>query len=158
MRTILLSILAAVCLAGCSTPYGDNGLIGGASETQLSATQWQVRFRGNGYTSADKAADFCLLRCADIAIREGYPFFVIVDAGTRVDAQTWEQPGEYQSAVRRTGPNTYQARTTGGPTTWNIRRPTTNNTIVLLKDQTARGDAYDAAIIARSLRKKYGIK
>lgn len=154
----LLALAVAALLAGCATPYQNDSLIGGASETQLSATQYRVRFRGNAHTTPERAADYCLLRCAEIALREGFPCFAIVDERTRVDHTTWEQPGAYQADLRRTGPNTYRANVTGGPTTWNYARPTADNTIVLLGTEAKGPSVYEAAFITKSVKARYGIK
>lgn len=158
MKRILLPLIVAALLAGCATPYQNDSLIGGASETALSPTQYQVRFRGNAHTTPDRAADYCLLRCAEIALREGFEFFAIVDERTRVDHSTWEQRRSYQTTIQRTGNGTYSGTTTGGAQTWHYNRPTANNTVVLLIEQTSDGRAYEAAFVARSLKAKYGIK
>ena len=154
----LLALAVAALIAGCATPYQNDGLIGGASETQLSATQYRVRFRGNAHTTPDRAADYCLLRCAEIALREGFPCFAIVDERTRVDHTEWQQPGTYQADLRRTGPNTYRANMTGGPTTWNYNRPTADNTIVLLGADAKGPSVYEAAFITKSVKARYAIK
>ncbi|HLP07901.1 MAG TPA: hypothetical protein VK178_07025 [Opitutaceae bacterium] len=158
MKRALFPLIVAVLIGGCATPYQNDGLIGGASETQLSATQYRVRFRGNAHTTPERAADFCLLRCAEIALREGFPCFAIVDERTRVDHTEWQQPGAYQADLRRTGPNTYQGNVTGGPTTWNYARPTTDNSIVLLGADAKGPSVYEAAFITKSVKARYGIK
>lgn len=159
MKNPIVMLLAAMLIAGCATPYTNDGLTGGASETQLSTSQWQVRFRGNGYTTPDKAADYCLLRCADIALREGFPFFVLIGENTRVDERRWTQPEAYRAELHRTGPDTYKGTVTGGPVQWRASFPTANNRILLLKTNPENApEVYDAAIVARSLRQKYGIK
>ena len=43
----------------------------GFSETQLDTNVYTVRFSGNGYTSPSKAADFALLRSAEITLMRG---------------------------------------------------------------------------------------
>ena len=47
------------------------GMSGGFSETQLDTNVYTVRFSGNGYTSPSKAADFALLRSAEITLMRG---------------------------------------------------------------------------------------
>ena len=153
----LLALAVAALFAGCATPYQNDSLIGGASETQLSATHYRVRFRGNAHTTPDRAADYCLLRCAEIALREGFPCFAIVDERTRVDHTEWQQPGTYQADLQRTGANTYRANVTGGPTTWNYNRPTANNTIVLLASSDGDPRVYEAAPVAAGIKARYKI-
>ena len=62
MTNILILITIAVLSAGCATAYQKQGLTGGFSETQLGENVFQISFKGNGYTSQDRASDFTLLR------------------------------------------------------------------------------------------------
>ena len=54
-----------LALTGCMTAYQPDGLTGGYSEVQLSENVWRVSFKGNGYTSRERAVDMALLRSAD---------------------------------------------------------------------------------------------
>ena len=79
MKTTTALILVALLLHGCATPYQQTGLTGGFSETQLDENVWTVTFKGNGYTSRERATDFNLLRCAEICLENGYRYFMIVE-------------------------------------------------------------------------------
>lgn len=46
--TICMLVLA---LAGCATPYGPRGLMGGYDERRLSEDEWWLEVSGNGFTS-----------------------------------------------------------------------------------------------------------
>jgi hypothetical protein len=77
MKPVLAFFLLMI-LWGCSgTPYQPSGLIGGYEERQLSANSFKVFFHGNGYTRGDRASDFTLLRSAEVAEQNGFPYFVI---------------------------------------------------------------------------------
>ena len=62
MKTKTKAIMIGVPLlvAACATTYQPSGLTGGFDEVQLDTNVYQVSFRGNGYTSAERAADLCL--------------------------------------------------------------------------------------------------
>ncbi|MDI6775402.1 MAG: hypothetical protein QME60_08455 [Verrucomicrobiota bacterium] len=73
-------ICIAAILCGCTTPYQKTGVTGGYSETRLQENVFTVNFRGNGYTSRERAQDFAMLRCADITLGNGFKFFAIADS------------------------------------------------------------------------------
>ena len=72
MIKVWILILSAFLLSGCATAYQPKGFTGGFSETQLDESVFQVSFRGNAYTSSERAADFTLLRSAELTIENGY--------------------------------------------------------------------------------------
>lgn len=74
----LPTTIIMLLVAGC-TSYQPRGVTGGFSETQMSPTLYQVRFVGNGYTSEERATEFFLRRCAEIALENGFRYFVITD-------------------------------------------------------------------------------
>lgn len=88
MRSNLItgSALFLLIAAGCTT-YHAAGLSGGFSETQLSPTTYEVRFQGNGYTSAARVQEFLLRRAAELTLEHGYRYFAISDQ--RGQAPTW---------------------------------------------------------------------
>ncbi len=89
MRANLIgvSMLLLLLLAGACTTYHAAGLSGGFSETQLSPTTYEVRFQGNGYTSAARVEEFLLRRAAELTLEHGYRYFAISDQ--RGQAPTW---------------------------------------------------------------------
>ena len=78
-RLVLFGI--AILVTSCATAYRKVGLTGGFSETQLSENVFQVSFRGNGYTSRERASDFALLRSSELSLLNGYRYFIIIEAG-----------------------------------------------------------------------------
>lgn len=76
-------LVAAIILAsvGC-TSYQPAGLTGGFSDTRLSDTTYQVRFRGNGWTSPTRVQTLVLRRAAELALERGFRYFVIADHQT----------------------------------------------------------------------------
>ena len=170
---IFLWLTLPIIISGCATAYKSDGLMGGYSSVKLDENVFQVAFRGNGYTSRERTSDFALLRCADIAIENGYKYFVIVDEQqyartsfvTTPTTATTTYSGNTQGSVTSFGnsanfnANTYgTARTVVyGGDTFVIVKPSTRNTIVCFKDKP-EGFAYNAETISVSIREKYGVQ
>jgi hypothetical protein len=82
-RPVVLSLPILLLAAAC-TAYQPAGLSGGFSETRLSATSFQVHFRGNTYTSPARVEKFMLRRGAELALENGYRYFTL-DAPQNLD-------------------------------------------------------------------------
>ena len=147
----------AVALGGCSTTYQKSGFSGGFSETQIQPDVFTVRFKGNGYTGAERASDFCLLRCAELAIEHGYKNFAVVDSSSHYKTTVSSNgPTTTTGTLQTYGNTTHGTFNThgGGTTTWN--KPRSTRTIRLLK-RNEKG-SFDANFIRNSIRTKYKIK
>jgi hypothetical protein len=172
MRIILLLAMASL-LAACATPYQSQGMSGGYSETQLDANVFQVSFRGNGFTNADRAADFTLMRSAEIALQRGFRHFVIVDSQqsqktsthttpttstTNINTTTYGNANRVGNSINYSG-NTYGTATTtqSGGQTYTVSKPRASNTIVCF-EQKPEGFSYNAEMVLSSLKQKYGIR
>lgn len=160
MRVAVAAIVAL--LVGCATPYQKSGFAGGFDETRLGENIFRVNFKGNGYTSKQRAQDFTLLRCAELSLENGYPFFVIVDGSTQSNSAY--APGVATSSTTASG-NTYGNQFSGRATTttygggFAFSYPTTDNTIMGMKEkpESAQAVVYDSKFVVQSLRKKYEI-
>jgi hypothetical protein len=91
MKKIILGLFILL-LSACATPYNPQGLMGGFSEMQLDENVFRVSFRGNGFTSPERAAEFCLLRAAELARNNGYSYFVIIDSQSYSKYSTYTTP------------------------------------------------------------------
>jgi hypothetical protein len=152
----LIAFLLIIGLAGCATTYRGSGFSGGYSETQLGEDTFQVSFNGNGYTGAERAADFALLRSAEVAAQHGFPFFVIVNAESASSRTSYTTPTTTTGSAYVVGNTVYGTATTTGGQTFIITKPSTRNTIIGLKTKP-QGFSYEARYIIRSLRDKYKI-
>lgn len=75
-----LVMVVAVACAGCAsgpTSYrpAANGL--GYSDTKLDEGIFRVVFSGNSLTSLETTADYVLVRSAEVALANGFRFFVV---------------------------------------------------------------------------------
>lgn len=161
MRAIL-AVAAIVTVTGCATQYQSRGFAGGYSETQLDENVFQVSFSGNGYTSRERAADFTLLRSADLAQQHGFGYFIIISKEDRTGYGTYSTPTTSHTTASATAyGNTAYGRattTTYGGQTYMIEKPGLSNLIVCFKEKPeGQAMVYNARFIVNSLAAKYGI-
>lgn len=175
MRYGLLLVVVAVLSSGCATTYHSQGYTGGFTETRLDENVFQVRFNGNAYTSRERAGDFCLLRCAELAQQHGYAYFIVVDSTHNTEASTYTTPmtatttgsaqtfgkvNAYSDMATYSG-TTYGQTTTHvyGGETYVMSKPRSTNMIVCFKEKpNVQGLVFSAAFITDSLKQKYHIK
>ncbi|HEY3798844.1 MAG TPA: hypothetical protein VGL58_10870 [Caulobacteraceae bacterium] len=83
MRQIALAALALAFLAGCATPYGEMGAMGGVRATRLTEDTVIISAQGNGYTAADTIQAYALRRAAEETVSDGYDLFRIEGSADR---------------------------------------------------------------------------
>lgn len=163
---ILTSAVTCICaaLCACATPYQSIGFAGGYSETQLSSNVFRVYFRGNGYTNDERAADFTLMRSAQLAYAHGFPYFIIVDERSGASYSAVTTPATTYTTTNLTSIGDDSAygtsiSTTIGGESYIIRKPSTENTIVCFKEKPPAQDiVYESQVVIQSIRAKYGMK
>jgi hypothetical protein len=157
---ILISIF--VLLQGCATAYQKTGFSGGYSETQLDKNVFNVSFRGNGFTSHERVADFTLLRSAELTLEHGYKYFAIINAKSYTSHSTYTTPTTSYTTGSAYGYGNYAygsaTTTTTGGQTYNISKPSASDTIVCFKEKPDAVFTYNAEFIYKNIRQKYGIK
>lgn len=151
-----IALLAVLVLSGCATAYKENGFMGGFSTTQLDENVFQISFRGNGHTSDERAADFALLRGAEVALERGYEYFVIVDSKSSTKVSAYTTPTTTYGTATASGNYAYGTTFTTGGQTNVVSRPTTSNTIACFREKP-EGFSYNARYVQKSLREKYKI-
>lgn len=156
MNKIIYLIFTAALLCGCATGYQSRSFTGGFSDMKLQDNIYRINFRGNGYTGRDRAADFCLLRSAQVTLLNGYKYFIVLDTNSGVQTAAFSSP-----VVAQTYSNGYSATTyVSGSQTYFIHKPSTMMTIECFKDKPSNvnGMIYDADQINTNIRAAYGIK
>jgi hypothetical protein len=152
LRFIALALVVLLC--GCATGYGPHGFTGGYSEMQLQPNVFQVRFNGNGYTSLDRARDFCLLRCSEVCLENGFTHFELLEKSSSVSRSTYKTASYSKTSFNS---NSATTTTTGGDT-YQVAKPGTENLIACYREVSAPpAGLFDAAFLARSIRHKYKI-
>lgn len=161
MKRAIIILFVLVWVQGCATSYQSNGLTGGYSETQLDENLFNVTFKGNGYTSRERAEDFTLMRSAELAIQNGYNYFQIIKSEDHTKNDVRTRPTTTTTKMNVSGKGNSasgeaKTRTTGG-NSYTVARPSTSNTILCFKDKPDSGFSYNAEFIYKSISKKYGI-
>jgi hypothetical protein len=161
MKHLLIILFTAVLIQGCATTYRSSGLMGGYKDVQLDENVFKVTFNGNGYTSFERAADFTLMRCAELALNNGYSFFVIIDADSYSSNSTYTTPTTTNTTGSAVKIGDYvvgsaQSTTYGGQT-YHISKPSRTNTIICFKEKPTEGFSYNAQFIFKAISQKYGL-
>jgi hypothetical protein len=135
-------------------------------------------FRGNGYTSAERAQDFALLRASELTIQHGFTCFAIVDERNSVTTHSFTTPGYANTTASGTGfqsGNIYLNPYGGGysgtssmnmsatttftpPQTYVFYKPQTGMLIKAFQSKPDGIFTFDAVFLQQSLKQKYGIK
>lgn len=161
-KLLAIVVTLTITLAGCATGYQASGLTGGFTETQLATNIWRVNFEGNGYTRSERAADFAMLRSAELTLANGFTHFALADSKTATAISTFTAPTTSNTTfdANRFGNSisgTARTRTYGGGTTF-ISTPSANNTVVMFKGTPdAGGMIFDAGFICTSMGRKYEV-
>ena len=88
MKRIALIAISVLFFVSCATTYQDSGYTGGYSETLLDENIVKIQFKGNKYTSAERAADYAMLRAAEFTLERGYSYFVILESNEWIKTTT----------------------------------------------------------------------
>lgn len=162
MKHLSILILVVAFLQGCATTYQSSGFSGGYLETQLDENVFKVTFRGNGYTSRERASDFTLLRSAELTLQSGYKYFAVIDANSYTSNSTYTTPTASNTTANIYGSGNYAygnaTTTTYGGQTYNISKPSSSNTIVCFKEKPENVFSYNAEFIYKNITQKYGIQ
>jgi len=160
----ILPVLLCLGLCGCATGYHGKGFTGGYTDMKLQDNIFKVTFKGNGYSSMERAGDFALLRSAEVAIENGYKYFIVLETNSYVKTASFTTPATAQTngTVNMYGNTGSYSATTyySGGETFHVHKPTTNMTIECFQDKPANvnGMIYDAEQIRTNLKSAYSIK
>ena len=116
MKKIVLAA-TALLVAGCATEYGDMGFSGGVRADQISANQYRIVSRGNGYSNATSIADYAIRKAAEVTLESGNEWFLVLgrDDQTGVSLSATTTPTQTTGTVNTWGNTaTYSATTYGG--------------------------------------------
>lgn len=144
----LITCFLFLAISGCAaTQYQSKNSNGGYSHTQLSETMFKVNFEGNSYTSAELAADFAMLRAADLALENNYSHFFVMDTQSQSKTESYFVPS---STYTYSSGYSYTTGGFGGVS----ESPLSSYTIQLTDIKDAPG-VIDANFVIKSIEKKY---
>jgi hypothetical protein len=162
MKTSISIFLISMFFVGCSTPYQSSGLMGGFTDTQLAPDVFRVTFRGNAYTSGERAQDLALLRAADLTLQSGHAYFAIVNESNATTASSFTTPGQTTTTgnVTAAGNSAYYSEntTTMPGQTYTFFRPSSGMLIRCFTTKPEGIFTFDAAFLQHSIKQKYNIE
>ena len=158
---LILASALTLSLASFASASQPTGATGASDERPISPDTYYVEFSGNGFTNPQRASDFMLLRCAELALEKGYSHFAIMQA---VDASTVSYTSTPITTTTTASANGYMMgngvnltgsskTVTQGGTITPILKPGAGATIRLLRQPVSQ--AFDAQSLRDSLRAKY---
>jgi len=93
MKTIS-SLILAILLTGCATPYGPRGIAGGYSHTQIQNDILTVQVNGNAYINKNLTEYYALVRAAELTIQKDRNYFRILAGDTDINTTHIYTPGQ----------------------------------------------------------------
>jgi len=155
-------IVYLVLLLGLSscmeTSYRSTGSMWtGFSDVQLAPNKFRINFNGNITDDQNRIRDFTLIRSAEVAIENGFKYFVVLDEKNLTEEISSSMPmTSYSSGSLSGGSFSANTQYYGGGTAV-FRAPVFNNTIICYTKKPQGLDSYDAAFLVNSLKKSYDI-
>jgi hypothetical protein len=132
---ILLLLFALTSCLSCATEYKSLGRTGGYGETKIDENTWKVYFSVNRSTSEERASDYLLLRCAELAKENGFSYFQVSDSESNPSRTISKNGNDIET----------------------IEKPTKSCTIYCFKDMPKTGTVYKANFIFKSIKDKYNL-
>jgi hypothetical protein len=82
MRLVAILLVAVLALSACSSLYHAENAKGGYSDTRVDVNVFRVTFKGKSGLVQSQTNDMALLRGAELALRNGFGFFISSDNAT----------------------------------------------------------------------------
>ena len=149
----LYLLLIITTLGGCASNYQSKQLFGGYSEEKLLANVFEVSFKGNGFTKRDRVTDFALLRSAEVAVENGFDYFVVIDQKLPGRSKPHTSPLGFSDTSAQHEPG----RAPSSGQVYNISDPVTTNTIACFEEKPEGMTSYNALHLIKNLKSKYQI-
>ena len=138
----LFMLLLLLLLTGCVKPLQPGNYAGQLQPTWLDANRFIVAYPQKSPDA--KIVDLTLLRSAEIALQNGFNYFIVVDTG---DSSAASAPVQQDSGAGFIVHNGIR---------YNLANPGSSNTIVGFK-RKPEGFSYVALFVKASLRDKYNL-
>lgn len=87
----IITIIIALILIGCATPYQQKGIRGGYSDQPMGEGQFFVTVEGNGYTSKSTTIMYLNRRAMELCTQSGYRSYQLQqpNAGSKDSVVVW---------------------------------------------------------------------
>lgn len=164
MRKSLLSLFALL-VVGCAANYAAKGTDTGYSSMQLNESSFRVNFDGDVLTSEERARDFALLRCAELASSGGFRYFTILRDESHIEKITSAEPSTVSTKTTSvTNDSVAGSKSKGSQSTTTVTPGTTKSSsiprisyTIACTNEKPTQLYYDAAIVSAEVRNKYDI-
>lgn len=164
MRRILAAAVFAA-LAGCAaTPYQPIGttIEGGYSSNRLSDSDFEVSFRGNGFTEPRRALDYVYLRAAETALEHNFEYFVVIGQSDRSSSELISMGATSTTTGSISPYGSFAATTVTSPSAIPVFKPAQTIKIrcIDIGDESNKhlGRIYSAKEIVAQMKAEYGLK
>lgn len=161
-KGLVLLAFTVLFVSGCGTSYNPST---SAVVTPLNSDTFRINTRGNAFTDLSTTQDYALLRASELALQNGYRYFIILSSSNRVKRGTTTTPGSFQSNTYGTAQaysyggygTAYGSSTTYGtytpPQTSSYEKPRSEIVVKLLhrKPNDINIVVYDAQLIFEQL-------
>ena len=154
----ILPVILLFLLAGCATGYHPLSIDGGYTDSQYSPNTFRVIFRGNGYTSMERAQDLALLRCSELALTNGFHYFQVINESDAVSHSYISTPGSSTTTGYFSGNAYYSTTIDSPPQTIDVERPHAEMFIRCYPTATADGNGFDADFLYNRLMSEYHVQ
>jgi len=148
MKVIPLASLLLL-LGACAKPLQPDNYPEQISSTQLDTNIFQVSYSGSTSSADEKTIDLALLRSAEVALANGFNYFIIVN-NSKSDAGALKISDQDESDLENIS---YESTLYRGKR-YVHSDPDADNTIVCFKEKP-EGFAYVALFVKATLRSKY---
>lgn len=153
----ILPIILLAFLVGCATGYHPFSIDGGYSDSQYSPNTFRVTFRGNGYTSMERAQDLALLRCSELALTNGFHYFQVINENDAVNHSYISTLGSSTTTGYFSGNAYYSTTVDSPPQTIDVERPHAEMFIRCYPTAPADGNGFDADFLYNRLMAEYHV-
>lgn len=147
----LVLISLAVILSGCASGYTSRGLFcGGYSEIRTNPDSFIVTYNGNGYTHADDAMRYVLLRASELTLQNGYRYFAILATADQTSSYNYSDTYDHATGSlhshRHSNCSHTQLTGSSSSSTYSgkVVKPGVTIRIKCFNDQSQFDDAIDA--------------
>lgn len=163
MKKLTCLLVLVILVSGCATGYGSQGFGGGYTDVKIQDDIFKISFRGNAYLGSSKCQDYAMLRAAEVALENGYKYFIVLDdkSGTQQYSYTTPVESHTSGTINTYGSSaTYSGRTSySGGQTYNFNKPRSNLMIRCFKGKPENSLAmpFDARQVKNNLRLQYSL-
>lgn len=89
-----VAVLLALILAGCATPYGKRGVLGGYTDARISEDTFSINVQANAATSQHTATLHALYRAAELTVENGFDHFTVIGGSDQTQTGAIAIPGQ----------------------------------------------------------------